>query len=90
MSSRVTQTGRQTAVYSRQLWWEKTYAASWERAKNKAECQIQPGTLLGQASSIGFSSGPHLHYTVYVDRNNNGAFETDEVVDPMIAQNMVR
>jgi hypothetical protein len=55
-------------------------------------CIVDPSdiqiSLVGTAQNIGFSSAPHLHYTVYIDRNGNGIFpfeDTDvrELIDPL-------
>jgi hypothetical protein len=38
-------------------------------------CRVNAGEFLGRALLIGFSNAPHLHYEIYVDRDNNGRFD---------------
>jgi hypothetical protein len=57
---------------------------------NKTECQINQHDLLGTAQDLGFSSASHLHYTVYINRNDDGDFDDDETIDPLISVHMLR
>jgi len=64
------------------------------RSRQNPVCYVATGTVLGTASDIGYSSGPHLHYSVYVDQNSNGIFYAEdtfnEAIDPLIARAMTR
>jgi len=64
----------------------------WSIVRANPSCQVASGAQLGTAQFIGFASAPHLHYTVYIDRDGDGQFvrEDDETVDPLIARNMLR
>jgi hypothetical protein len=58
------------------------------------ECRVTSGAIIGTAQDIGFSSAPHLHYSVYIDLNQTGTFppedSLDESIDPLIARSMTR
>ena len=42
------------------------------------------GGRVGMAQLLGWTTGIHLHYTVFIDKNNDGDFEDDgELVDPV-------
>lgn len=43
---------------------------------------IRAGTRIGTMGNTGLSSGHHLHFEVWFDRDHNGSFEADERVDP--------
>lgn len=43
---------------------------------------IRAGTRIGTMGNTGLSSGHHLHFEVWFDRDHNGVFEGDERVDP--------
>jgi hypothetical protein len=64
----------------------------WSLVYNDSSCHVGTNQELGMAQNIGFSSAPHLHYTVYIDRNENGEFipGDDETIDPLIARSMSR
>jgi hypothetical protein len=64
----------------------------WNNTRDNVNCQVTGGQQIGVAQNIGFSSAPHLHYTVYIDRDGDGEFpsDDDETVDPLISVHMLR
>jgi hypothetical protein len=54
------------------------------------------GSALGRTRQIGFADVPHLHYEIYVDRDNNGQFERasddalNDLEDPLMAFATIR
>jgi hypothetical protein len=66
----------------------------WLQMRQRAECGREAGDPVGSAANLGFTSGPHLHYAVYIDRNGNAVFRPEddfnETVDPLIAHQMRR
>jgi hypothetical protein len=54
-------------------------------------CRVTTGNFLGHARLIGFATAPHLHYEIFVDRDNNGQFERPaEREDPLMAFSTIR
>lgn len=76
---------------NRNTTWTKTIIEN-DNAYNV--CRILTGSFLGWARMIGFSTAPHLHYEVYVDRANDGGFDTpnraDDREDPLMAFATIR
>jgi hypothetical protein len=63
----------------------------WDDSSANADCWVNTSTHLGEIMTIGFSSGRHLHYTVYIDFNGDGAFhQNEQAIDPLIALAMIR
>jgi hypothetical protein len=65
--------------------------ADWLALRQNPTCVLESGFEIGYARLIGFSSATHLHYTVYIDRDNDGILaETNprDFVDPLIARAM--
>jgi hypothetical protein len=58
-------------------------------------CRVEAHDFLGQALKIGFADAPHLHYEVYIDRDNNGQFirgdgNAGDREDPLMAFSTIR
>lgn len=63
-------------------YWHMEPDAFFEAMRPLEGSVIPAGTRLGTIGNTGFSTGHHLHFEVRFDRNNDGGFSADEVVDP--------
>jgi hypothetical protein len=64
---------------------------AWPSSRASSSCLVGSATILGEIVNIGFTNGgafgtEHLHYTVYIDWNDDGIFqgETRSLIDPLI------
>ncbi|MCB9453325.1 MAG: hypothetical protein H6672_17985 [Anaerolineaceae bacterium] len=63
----------------------------WDAIANTPIRNADPGNIcwthiseqVATAQLFGWTTGIHLHYTVYIDKNNDGDFTNDELVDPV-------
>lgn len=51
------------------------------QANPTSSCRVNMGDSIGVATLIGFSTGKHLHYSVFVDQNNDAAFTKGQPSD---------
>jgi hypothetical protein len=70
---------------------------AWPSSRASSNCLVGSATILGEVVNIGFTNGSafgteHLHYTVYIDWNDDGIFlgEKLSLIDPLIATEMIR
>jgi len=65
----------------------------WSRENLDQDCVVHSQQFLGTIDMIGFTTAPHLHYEVFVDRDTDEdgkhIFNRDiEAIDPVLSQDI--